>query len=167
MTYLPDVNVWIALAAERHILHRAARQWFSNLQDEKLAFSRLTQMGFLRLLTNKHVMQDEVMKPDEAWDAYRVLRLDRRIGYLAEPSELPRNVAGIHRGPVEFAEPVDRRVPLRIRPRRSIDLGNVRREDPKKGGCELPSAERNFLTWSTTVGPFTVPHSPASCRFGH
>jgi len=89
MTYLPDVNVWIALAAERHTLHRTARLWFSNLQEQKLAFCRLTQLGFLRLLTNKHVMQDEVMRPDEAWEAYRVLRSDRRIGYLAEPSELP------------------------------------------------------------------------------
>jgi toxin-antitoxin system PIN domain toxin len=79
----------LLLAAERHALHRSARHWFSNLQDEKLAFCRLTQLGFLRLLTNKHVMQEEVMRPDEAWEAYRVLRLDRRIGYLAEPSELP------------------------------------------------------------------------------
>lgn len=88
MIYFPDVNVWIAIAAERHTLHRAARHWFSNLQDEKLVFCRLTQLGFLRLLTNKHVMQEEVVSPDEAWQAYRALRLDRRIGYLAEPNEL-------------------------------------------------------------------------------
>jgi predicted nucleic acid-binding protein len=89
MTYLPDVNVWIALAAERHTLHRSARHWFSNLQDERLTFCRLTQLGFLRLLTNKHVMLEEVMSPGEAWQAYRVLRLDRRIGYSTEPNELP------------------------------------------------------------------------------
>jgi len=100
MTYLPDVNVWIALAAERHTLHRAARLWFSNLQDEKLAFCRLTQLGFLRLLTNKHVMQEEVMRPDEAWEAYRVLRLDRRIGYLAEPNELPERWQAFTEGPL-------------------------------------------------------------------
>ena len=69
MTYLPDVNVWIALAADRHTLHRAARHWFSNLQDEKLVFCRLTQLGFLRLLTNKHVMLEEVMSSGEAWQA--------------------------------------------------------------------------------------------------
>jgi len=46
MTYLPDVNVWIALAAERHIHHRVARHWFSNLQEEGLAFSRLTSWVF-------------------------------------------------------------------------------------------------------------------------
>jgi toxin-antitoxin system PIN domain toxin len=88
MTYLPDVNVWIALAAERHTHHRVARMWFSNLQDKKLAFCRITQLGFLRLLTNKHVMLEEVMSPGEAWQAYRDMRLDRRIGYLAEPNEL-------------------------------------------------------------------------------
>jgi toxin-antitoxin system PIN domain toxin len=89
MTYLPDVNVWIALAAERHIHHRVARHWFNNLRDERLAFCRITQMGFLRLLTNKHVMQEDTRNPDEAWQAYRILRLDRRIGYMAEPNELP------------------------------------------------------------------------------
>jgi toxin-antitoxin system PIN domain toxin len=88
MTYLPDVNVWIALAAERHTHHRVARHWFSHLQDEKLAFCRITQLGFLRLLTNKHVMQEEVMSPNEAWQAYRILRSDRRVGYAAEPNEL-------------------------------------------------------------------------------
>jgi predicted nucleic acid-binding protein len=89
MTYLPDVNVWIALATERHTHRRVARHWFNNLQGEKLVFCRLTQLGVLRLLTNEHVMQEEVMKPDEAWEAYRLLRLDRRIGYSAEPNELP------------------------------------------------------------------------------
>jgi len=99
MTYSPDVNVWIALAAERHTHHRVARHWFSNLQDEKLAFCRVTQLGFLRLLTNQHVMQEEVMSPDEAWQAYRVLRLDRRIGYAAEPNELPETWQAFTEGP--------------------------------------------------------------------
>jgi uncharacterized protein len=100
MTYFPDVNVWIAIAAERHTLHRAARHWFSSLQDEKLVFCRLTQLGFLRLLTNRHVMQEEVMSPDEAWQAYRALRLDRRIGYLAEPNELPETWQAFTKGPL-------------------------------------------------------------------
>ena len=88
MTYLPDVNVWIALAADKHVFHPAARSWFAKLHDERVAFCRLTQLGFLRLLTNKHVMQDEVMNPAGVWQAYRSLRSDRRIGYLAEPDAL-------------------------------------------------------------------------------
>jgi toxin-antitoxin system PIN domain toxin len=85
MIFLPDVNVWVALAAERHVHHRAARQWFSRLQDGDLAFCRITQMGFLRLLTNKHVMQEEAVSPDGAWQAYRIMRSDRRVVYLSEP----------------------------------------------------------------------------------
>jgi uncharacterized protein len=88
MTYLPDVNVWVALAAERHSFHLAARSWFGNLTGEKLTFCRITQLGFLRLLTNKHVMQEDVVRPVEAWDVYRMLRLNPRIGYLPEPEEL-------------------------------------------------------------------------------
>ncbi len=53
MTYLPDVNVWIALAAERHAHHMRAREWFATLADERLVFCRITQLGFLRLLTNR------------------------------------------------------------------------------------------------------------------
>ena len=100
MTYLPDVNVWIALAAERHTLHRKARQWFRSLKDERLEFCRLTQLGFLRLLTNKHVMLEEVMGPSDAWQAYRVLRLDRRIGYSAEPNELSETWQAFTEGPL-------------------------------------------------------------------
>jgi toxin-antitoxin system PIN domain toxin len=103
MTYLPDVNVWIALAAERHAHHRIARQWFSDLQEKRLAFCRLTQLGFLRLLTNKHVMQEEVMSPDEAWQAYSTLRFDHRIGYSAEPSNLAETWQSFTEGPLEFA----------------------------------------------------------------
>jgi toxin-antitoxin system PIN domain toxin len=88
MNYLADVNLWIALVADQHVHHPAASRWFRNLGDDKLAFCRVTQMGFLRLLTNKHVMQEEVVGPDQAWETYRALRSDWRIRYLAEPVEL-------------------------------------------------------------------------------
>jgi toxin-antitoxin system PIN domain toxin len=100
MTYLLDVNVWIALAAERHTHHRIARHWFSNLPNEKLAFCRVTQLGFLRLLTNKHVMHEEVMNSHEAWQAYHGLRLDRRIGYLPEPNDLHETWQAFTDGPL-------------------------------------------------------------------
>jgi predicted nucleic acid-binding protein len=87
-TYFPDINVWVALSAERHVFCLAAESWLSSIQDEKLSFCRITQMGFLRLLTNPHVMKDEVMNPDEAWQAYRLLRSDERISYAAEPKGL-------------------------------------------------------------------------------
>lgn len=107
MTYLPDVNVWIALAAERHIFHNAARHWFSRLGEERLAFCRVTQMGFLRLLTNKHVMQGEVMDPGQAWQAYRAMRSDWRIGFRSRAERTGGDLGGFHRRLGDFFESMD------------------------------------------------------------
>jgi uncharacterized protein len=86
--YLLDVNVWVALAADTHIYHRAARLWFDAVSDDRLAFCRLTQLGFLRLLTNPNVMHSDVKTPEEAWQLYRTFRSDKRVGYLREPRGL-------------------------------------------------------------------------------
>ena len=56
MTYLPDVNVWIAMYSPGHAHHLAALDWFNGSSESDLLFCRVTQMGFLRLLTNRHVM---------------------------------------------------------------------------------------------------------------
>lgn len=53
-----------------------------------MLFCRITQLGFLRLLTNRRVMGEEVLSPSDAWRADRALGMDRRIGYLSEPAEL-------------------------------------------------------------------------------
>ena len=82
---LADVNVWIALATERHEYHASARQWFSSLEDEGVAFCRITQMGLLRLLTNQTVMANEVLDPRRAWDSYKSLRRDWRVTFAQEP----------------------------------------------------------------------------------
>ncbi|HEY0758459.1 MAG TPA: hypothetical protein VGD59_04290 [Acidisarcina sp.] len=66
MTYLPDVNVWIALASNRHVHHQAAKAWFETLADERSVFCRITELGFLRLLTNIHVMGEDVLTPERA-----------------------------------------------------------------------------------------------------
>ena len=56
MTYLPDVNVWIALAVSGQVHHRTASVWLEEAGDEIITFCRVTQLGFLRLLTNQRVM---------------------------------------------------------------------------------------------------------------
>ena len=68
---------------------------------------RITQMGFLRLLTNRHVMQEEVVSPDQAWETYQALRSDRRIRYLAEPGELTELWPSFTFGPGDIAESLD------------------------------------------------------------
>jgi toxin-antitoxin system PIN domain toxin len=88
MTYLPDVSVWVSSVAERHQHHRLAKVWFDGDSGAKLVFCRITQLGFLRLLTNPHVMAEDTCSPQEAWQMYSRLRSDRRVGYVTEPTEL-------------------------------------------------------------------------------
>jgi toxin-antitoxin system PIN domain toxin len=85
-TCLADVNVWLALAVERHEHHPVARRWFLSRGEEGATFCRVTQMGFLRLLTNRTAMGEEVLDPLEAWEGYQQLRRDWRVGFAAEPA---------------------------------------------------------------------------------
>ena len=84
-TSLPDVNVWIALAAEGHLHHIAARGWFAAQPDASVAFCRITQMGLLRLLTNPSVMGRSPRTIAEAWEIFTQLCGDRRLIFAPEP----------------------------------------------------------------------------------
>jgi predicted nucleic acid-binding protein len=56
-SFFPDLNVWLALSVSGHSHSRRAWQWLDGLTDEvTLLFSRYTQIGLLRLLTNASVM---------------------------------------------------------------------------------------------------------------
>ena len=82
---LPDVNVWIALAAEGHVHHVPARGWFTAQPDASIAFCRITQMGRLRLLTNSNVMGRAPRTIVQAWETFAQLRADRRLVFATEP----------------------------------------------------------------------------------
>src|ERR1700676_3755787 len=84
-TYLPDVNVWLALVSRRQIHHEIAEGWFETAADDQVAFCRITQMGMLRLLTNRHAMGIDVLTQLEAWKSYRRLMSDARIRFMPEP----------------------------------------------------------------------------------
>ncbi|MGD0497217.1 MAG: TA system VapC family ribonuclease toxin [Bryobacteraceae bacterium] len=88
MTCLPDVNVWIALVVEQHIHHAAARRWFEEAQDDSLAFCRVTQTGFMSLLTNPRVMAEDALTPSRAWQLLDMFYEDSRILFAAEPPGL-------------------------------------------------------------------------------
>jgi len=49
---------------------------------------RVTQMGLLRLITNRRVMEISVVSAERAWAVLAALREDSRIGYVAEPGGL-------------------------------------------------------------------------------
>ncbi len=83
-SYFPDLNVWVALTYRGHQQHNAAASWFDRLQVEVTGFCRVTQLGFLRLLTHPVVMGDEVRTQQEAWDAYDLLASDVRVAFYPE-----------------------------------------------------------------------------------
>jgi toxin-antitoxin system PIN domain toxin len=109
----PDVNVWVALTYEGHVHHTAARKWLQSLPlDARLFFCRITQLGFLRLLTTAAVMGEmEVLSQAEAWAAYDQCLEDSRVSFLSESHEhleldlAFRNASGLRRpAPKDWAD---------------------------------------------------------------
>ncbi|MEO8127259.1 MAG: TA system VapC family ribonuclease toxin [Bryobacteraceae bacterium] len=90
MIYFPDVHLWIALAVSGHIHHAAAAAWLEESGDETLAFCRVTQMGFLRLLTNERVMAEDVFTAAKAWRLLNAIRAQDGVIFAPEPPALER-----------------------------------------------------------------------------
>jgi hypothetical protein len=86
MICFPDVNVWIALTVAEHTHHKAATNWYNSAEWDALVFSRLTQMGFLRLLTNEHVMGKRAASSPGAWKIMDNLLRNPDIRFAAEPA---------------------------------------------------------------------------------
>src|ERR1700676_90069 len=85
MTYLPDVNVWIAMYSPGHVHHSIALNWFDQSGASDIVFCRVTQMGFLRLVTNRHVMGVNALGPPGAWGAVDEMLKNARIFFAKEP----------------------------------------------------------------------------------
>jgi uncharacterized protein len=58
--------------------------WFASLNEDIAYFCRLTQLGFLRLLTHPSVMRRDVRNQAEAWQAYDLLQSDQRVSFQEE-----------------------------------------------------------------------------------
>lgn len=83
-SFLPDVNVWLALASSRHIHASACGSWLNSVSAE-VVFCRITQMGLLRLLTHERVMGSDVLASKEAWRVYKNILTDERVHFAPEP----------------------------------------------------------------------------------
>jgi hypothetical protein len=84
-----DLNVWLALFDAGNSHHAVAWAWFNLLPDDcHLIFSRYTQLGLLRLLTNKAVMGDETLTLRQAWAVYDRWLEDPRVEFHPEPRNL-------------------------------------------------------------------------------
>ena len=83
--FLPDVNVWLALSSRRHLHSQTAKTWFEEVGEGQAVFCRITQMGLLRLLTNRNAMGVDVIDQARAWAVYQMLAADWRVRYFDEP----------------------------------------------------------------------------------
>jgi toxin-antitoxin system PIN domain toxin len=87
--FFPDINVWIALSVIGHSHNLAAWEWLDRLpRDTPLIFSRYTQVGFLRLLTNQTAMGEETLTVDRAWKVYERWLDDPRVELHPEPRNI-------------------------------------------------------------------------------
>ena len=84
----PDPNVWMALLVADHVHRPAAVAWWNQDQSEIIAFSRVTQITVLRLLTTSGVMNGQPLSMKAAWNAYDRLFEDARVAWLPEPPDV-------------------------------------------------------------------------------
>jgi predicted nucleic acid-binding protein len=87
----------------------------------------VTQMGLLRLLTNKSVMGADVLSSREAWRTYRTILSDERIQYAPEPFSL---------------EPEWRRMTAQDRPMPKIWTDAYLAAFARTGGMQLVTLDR-------------------------
>jgi toxin-antitoxin system PIN domain toxin len=85
---LLDANVWLALAAEAHAHHRRAEAYWHNEAAPVAAFCRVTQLAFLRHLTNRTIMGDHVLTPSSSWNKRGEFLALPEVRFLAEPPGL-------------------------------------------------------------------------------
>ena len=80
------MNVWLALTHEIHPHHPAARAWATALApDTVVYFCRFTQLGLLRLLTNRSAMGEDVLTNSQAWEVFDALGASEGNRMMEEP----------------------------------------------------------------------------------
>lgn len=86
------------MSCDRHVHHFVAHDWLSSQDAEaRLHFCRFTQLGFLRLLTTRAVMADDVCTLVEAWAVYDRLLKNDNVTLLDEPPDLDRQFRAMTR----------------------------------------------------------------------
>ena len=88
MKLLCDSNLFLALTLDTHPHHALAVAWMEALPEGATAyFCRATQQAYFRLLTVEPMLRTEVRSNEEALEAWKMLRADSRIGFVAnEPA---------------------------------------------------------------------------------
>jgi len=92
----PDINVWVALTAERHSHHTIAKQWYEGQPvSERFVFCRQTQLGLFRILTTVVVMQQETLSQLQCWQVYDSWVATGQVGWVDEPRQIETLLRGL------------------------------------------------------------------------
>jgi len=88
-SFFPDLNVWLALSDAGNVHNNTVWSWLNQIaHDSKLGFSRDTQIGLLRLLSNQSVMGQLTLTLREAWAVCDGWLEDPRVTFYPEPRDL-------------------------------------------------------------------------------
>lgn len=90
MKRLTDVNVLLALVADRCRQHATVREWWAGLAPAEgpLHICRPVQMGLLRLLCTDAVMGRDALTLPQAWSVYAQLLRSGRFAFVLDPPGL-------------------------------------------------------------------------------
>ncbi len=82
---LLDVNVLVALAVEEHIHYQSAMEYWKSEAAETLAISRISMLGFLRILGSSAAMAGQPLSSQDAWRIYLKVHGDPSFRFVSEP----------------------------------------------------------------------------------
>ena len=89
MRQMCDVNVLLALVAERHVQHERCKAWWRGRDHTlPLLICREVQMSLLRLLATEAVMAENTLTLPQAWGLYASLIRSGGFTRVLEPRGL-------------------------------------------------------------------------------
>lgn len=92
-SYFPDVNVWVALNADRHVHHSTANQWYLAIPDDSLiVFCRHTQLGLFRVLSTLAIMGHEALTLRGCWQIYDRWTNTGQVRWAVDSNELDQKL---------------------------------------------------------------------------
>ena len=83
--FLPDVNFWLALAFASQKHHASAKNWMQLAAPRSIFFCRVTQLGFLRLATNRKAFPLDAVPMNQSGRLYDKFSSDEQVGFAEEP----------------------------------------------------------------------------------
>ena len=114
ISYLIDINVWLALTWDQHPQHVPASRWHVSIDDAEFLFCRFTMLGFLRLLTNRQVMAPHSLQPatKAIADCYLVGFAEAAGAHMVTFDRGLAATAQFRQVPLTLLEPFDRTAPV-------------------------------------------------------